>query len=372
MTTRLCRTFQTAPAAVPRENTAKYLDSGLDATGFAKPDWLVPDIEDGTAPDMKSEAVENVIDRLPETDFAGEVWPRVQWGYDSPAFREAGTEQIDTLVREVGDEIDGLVIPKVGRLPDVERVAEIVAESEATYGYPTGSVEIALIVETPGAKSDLREIAALGRGPDLEPSRDDSAAPETTPDDPEPTADDRLDRLAGLIFGPVDYTAELGGREIAGERPAWESLLVDLSNEASANDILSVGGPFDRLFGERAGVRFYNGDAYAEQVTREARVGLDGSWSLHPKQTVQANRIHTPSPEELARDVDRIERFQSARAEGTGAVTVDGTMIDEATYRNFANTVETVTSIHERAPAQPEELYDEALLARALDLDTGY
>jgi beta-methylmalyl-CoA/(S)-malyl-CoA lyase len=357
MTTRLCRTFQTAPAAVPRENTAKYLDSGLDATGFAKPDWLVPDIEDGTAPDMKTEAVENVIDRLPAADFAGEVWPRVQWGYDSPAFREAGTEQIETLIREVGDHIDGVVVPKVGRRPDVERVARIVADAEETYGHPTGSIEVAPIVETPGAKSDLRRLAALGR--DLDGTRD-------------PDPDPRLDRLAGLIFGPVDYTAELGGREIDGEGPAWEGLLADLSNEASANDLVAVGGPFDRLFRERAGVRFYNGDAYAEQVTREARVGLDGSWSLHPKQTVQANRIHTPSPEELARDVDRIEQFQSARAEGSGAVTVDGTMIDEATYRNFANTVETVTAVHEVAPSQAETLYDEDLLARALDVDTGY
>lgn len=355
MTTRLCRTFQTAPAAVPRENTAKYLDSGLDATGFATPDWLVPDVEDGTAPGMKQTAVENTVDRLPEADFAGEVWPRVQWGYDSPAFREAGTEQIETLIREVGDHIDGLVVPKVGRRPDVERVADVVADAEATYGYPTGSIEVAVIVETPGAKSDLREIAALGRGLD---GRDDT--------------DPRRDRLAGLVFGPVDYTAELGGREMDGERPGWDALLADLSNEASATDLVAVGGPFDRLFGERAGVRFYNGDAYADQVTREAQVGLDGSWSLHPKQTVQANRIHTPSPDELARDVDRIEQFQSARAEGSGAVTVDGMMVDEATYRNFANTVETVRAIHERAPEQPEELYDEDLLARALDLDTGY
>jgi beta-methylmalyl-CoA/(S)-malyl-CoA lyase len=354
MTTRLCRTFQTAPAAVPRENTAKYLDSGLDATGFAKPDWLVPDIEDGTAPDMKETAVENVVDRLPEADFAGEVWPRVQWGYDSPAFREAGTEQIETLIREVGDHVDGLVVPKVGRRPDVERVTGIVADAEEAYGYPTGSIEVAVIVETPGAKSDLREIAALGRSLD---DRD---------------ADPRSDRLAGLVFGPVDYTAELGGREVDGERPGWDALLADLSNEASANDLVAVGGPFDRLFRERAGVRFYNGDAYAEQVTREAQVGLDGSWSLHPNQTVQANRIHTPSPDELARDVDRIEQFQSARAEGTGAVTVDGMMVDEATYRNFANTVETVTAIHEVTPSQTEDLYDADLLSRALDLETGY
>jgi beta-methylmalyl-CoA/(S)-malyl-CoA lyase len=357
MTTRLCRTFQTAPAAVPRENTAKYLDSGLRAEGFAAPDWLVPDVEDGTAPDMKEQAVENVVDRLRDGDhdFGGEVWPRVQWGFDSPAFREAGREQMATLVREVGDRIDGLVIPKVGRVEDVRRVADHVAELEAEYSHPEGSVELAVIVETARAKSDLREIAALG-----------SASGEGETGDRTPA------RLAGLVFGPVDYTADLGGRDVGDGRVAWEGLLADLSNEASANDLVAVGGPFDRLFVERAGVRFYNGDGYADQVTTEARLGLDGSWSLHPKQTTQANRIHTPSPEELARDVRRIEEFQAARESGTGAVTVDGTMVDEATYRNFANTVETVRAIDRVAPAQTDDLYDADLLARALDLETGY
>ncbi|PSQ31111.1 citrate lyase subunit beta, partial [Halobacteriales archaeon QS_9_67_15] len=45
--TRLCRTFQTAPAAVPRENSAKYLESGLTAEGFEAPDWLRGDRFDG-------------------------------------------------------------------------------------------------------------------------------------------------------------------------------------------------------------------------------------------------------------------------------------------------------------------------------------
>ncbi|WP_129113326.1 L-malyl-CoA/beta-methylmalyl-CoA lyase [Halegenticoccus tardaugens] len=336
-TPRLCRTFQTAPAAVPKENTAKYLESGLASEGFAKPDWLVPDVEDGTAPDMKEAALENVIDRLPDAAFVGEIWPRVEWSYDDEPFRDRGREQIDALVREVGEHVDGVVVPKVGRLADVERAERIVADAEEAYGYPEGTVGMSVIVETARAVSDLREIAASGA----------------------------TSRLEGLIFGPVDYAAELGGRETGGERPRWDALLATLSNEASANGLVAVGGPFDRLFGERAGVRFYNGDAYADQVEREARVGLDGSWSLHPQQTAQANRIHMPSSDELARDVRRIEAFEEAKSAGTGAVTVDGQMIDEATYKNFRNTVETALAIERAAPEQAAEAYDSALLDRA-------
>ncbi|SDM42891.1 beta-methylmalyl-CoA/(S)-malyl-CoA lyase [Halogranum gelatinilyticum] len=341
---RLCRTFQTAPAAVPRENTAKYLDSGLSATGFEKPDWLVPDIEDGTAPDMKAEALDNVVERLPESDFVGEIWPRVEWSYDDERFRDRGEEQIHTLVREVGEFVDGVVVPKVGRLEDVQRAEAVISEAEREYGYPEGSVGLSVIVESGRAVSDLREIARWGGE----------------------------SRLHGLVFGPVDYTAELGGRELGGAGPTWESLLWRLSNEASANGLVALGGPFDQLFGERGGVRFYNGDAYADQVEREARVGLDGSWSLHPKQTAQANRLHMPSVEELERDIRRIEAFQEAKGSGTGAVTVDGQMVDEATFKTFANTVRTARAIDAAAPEQAADVYGETLLGRTRAVDTDW
>jgi len=343
---RLCRTFQTAPAAVPREDSAKYLRSGLTAEGFATPDWLVPDVEDGTAPDMKEAAVDNVVDLLPEhaPEFGGEIWPRVEWAYDDAGRRERGREQISTIASEAGAHVDGVVVPKVGRVEDVEDAAAAVAEAESAAGLEDGRLEVAVIVETAAARSDLREVARLG-------------------------ADGRL---AALVFGPVDYTAELGGRERDGERPEWPALLEALSNEASANGLLAVGGPFDRLFRERAGVTFYNGDAYADRVEREAHLGLDGSWSLHPSQTEQANRIHMPGEADLRRDVRRIEAFHDAKASGTGAAMVDGQMVDEATFRNFANTVDTARSIHEQVPEQAEAAYPEDLLERALALDTSW
>jgi beta-methylmalyl-CoA/(S)-malyl-CoA lyase len=347
---RIARTFQTAPAAVPKENTAKYLDSALASEGFQAPDWLVPDLEDGTAPDMKAEGLENTIDRLEGgVEFSGEIWPRVQWAYDDAGLRDRGEEEIRTLLEAVGEELTGVVVPKVGRLADVERAIDVVERAEEAAGLPEGSIELSVIVETAAARSDLRDIAMLGNA-DAHGGG----------------------RLAGLVFGPVDYTAELGGRAIDGDRPRWDGLLEALSNEASANDVVAIGGPFDKLFEERAGVTYYNAPAYAAQVEREATVGLDGSWSLYPKQTVQANRIHMPTPDELERDVSKIESFNDAKAAGTGAVTVDGQMVDEATFKNFANTVETVRTIHARHPDQIRDVYDDALVERALDLDTDW
>ncbi|WP_254529375.1 L-malyl-CoA/beta-methylmalyl-CoA lyase [Natrinema gelatinilyticum] len=341
---RLCRTFQTAPAAVPKEDSAKYLVSALEAEGFQAPDWLVPDMEDGTAPDMKAEGLENTIEKVPQYDFPGEIWPRVEWSYEDEEYCEKGRDQIDRLVADLGDEIEGVVVPKVGRLEDVERAAAVVAEAEAEHGYEDGSIGLSIIIETGRARSDLREISTFG---------EDS-------------------RLTALVFGPVDYAAELGGRDLGDGMPRWDGLLEALSNESSAAGLLSIGGPFDDLFKERAGLTYYNADDYADQVEHEAKLGLDGSWSLYPKQTIQANTIHMPTPDELERDVHKIERFNEAKREGTGAVTIDGQMVDEATFKNFRNTVQQVCAIDDIRPSQTEEFYDAGLLSRARDLELSY
>lgn len=338
--TRLCRTFQTAPAGVPRDDSAKYLRSGLQAEGWQAPDWLVPDIEDGTAPDLKEEALENVRDLLPEyaPEFGGEIWPRVEWAYDDEATSERGRDQIETIAESVGEYVEGVVVPKVGRLENVKAAETAVEAAARETGH---ELDLAIIVETAPARSDLREIARFG-------------------------ADSRLE---ALVFGPVDYTAELGGRDVGGS-PNWPGLYEAMSNEASANDLLAIGGPFDKLFRERAGVTFYNGDEYADYVEREARVGLDGSWSLHPSQTEQANRIHLPTDAELREAVKKIEGFVEAKDEGTGAVSIDGQMVDEATFKNFLNTVETVQAVHDAYESQTQEFYGADLLERALSVTT--
>ncbi|MFC3958250.1 L-malyl-CoA/beta-methylmalyl-CoA lyase [Halovivax cerinus] len=340
-TTRLCRSFQTAPAAVAKADTAKYLRSGLTAEGFEAPDWLVPDLEDGTAPSMKDAALENTIELLDEHEFAGEIWPRVEWSYDDARLRERGGEQIQSLVAEATESIDGVVVPKVGGVDDFRRVLTVLDDVTESAGVSSEAVGLAIILETARARSAVGDIARIGADSVLE----------------------------AIVFGPVDYTAELGGRDLGDGRPRWDNVLEALSIETSANGLLSIGGPFDQLYTTRAGVTAYRADEYASQVEREAHLGLDGSWSLHPKQTVQANHVHMPRPAELDRAIDRIERATAALEDGTGAVAIDGQMIDEATIKNFRNAVSMVRTIDERAPAQTAAQYDDESLERARAID---
>lgn len=48
-----------------------------------------------------------------------------------------------------------------------------------------------------------------------------------------------------------------------GDRPRRHAMLEHLSNEASASDLVCVGGPIDRLFHERAGVTHFDAPGYA-------------------------------------------------------------------------------------------------------------
>lgn len=337
-----CRSFQTAPAAVSREDSAKYLQSGFTRDGFETPDWLVPDIEDGTAPNKKDEAVSNIVQLSEEYEqsFVGEVWPRIQWTYKSEDVQNQAAEEIEQLVREAGDYIDGFVVPKVGWLENYRTAEEIVANAEEEYGFEERQFGVSPIIETARARSDLKKIAHEGG----------------------------RSRLRSLVFGPVDYTAELGGRNIGDTRASWGSTREFISNEASANDITCIGGPFDQVFRVETGVQVYNSEPYRQNAIREARLGFDGSWSLHPKQTVQANRIHMPTPGELERDVSYMEEYVNAKSDGTGAILLEGQMVDEGTLRMYENTIATIVSIHEHHPNQTAEMYDQELIERTLAL----
>jgi len=100
MTPRLCRTFQTAPTAVPRDDTAKYLRRGFTSAGFEVPDWLVPDVEDGTAPKMKEEVDAGLPEGSIEIRVFIKLCPGVYHGGRLRiAFRDVGESAVDGRVR---------------------------------------------------------------------------------------------------------------------------------------------------------------------------------------------------------------------------------------------------------------------------------
>lgn len=341
---QLCRSFQTTPAATAGENSAKYLDSASRQEGLAIPDWFSPDLEDSTPPQMKAEGRRNIVDFIEANpNFKGSIRPRINWAYydvdegtSMGNVKEQGEEDIRYLIEHVGDHLDGFVVPKIGRVENAERAAAVIADAEAEFGYEENTFEMCPIIETTKALSDLREIGIFAS---------------STP------------RFNVFIWGPGDYTFDIGGRIDGSLFPDWLSIKETISNEASANDLLCVGGPYPEIYRVKGGQRYYNGDGYASYVEQEIEIGYDGSWALHPNQTVQANRLHTPSEEDLRGMIRRLNLYNEQ--EDAGSLLVDGQMIDVGMLKHWVRMIKKILAICDKYEAQAEELYTDEVIEEA-------
>lgn len=62
-------------------------------------------------------------------------------------------------------------------------------------------------------------------------------------------------------------------------------------------------------------------------------MGFKGKWVIHPAQIATVNESFTPGMDEFKRARRLIDTYEKAKAAGTGAIVVDGKMVDEANIR---------------------------------------
>jgi citrate lyase subunit beta/citryl-CoA lyase len=65
----------------------------------------------------------------------------------------------------------------------------------------------------------------------------------------------------------------------------------------------------------------------------ERSLGYEGMMAIHPSHVPVINEVFSPGPDELARCAELIAAVEAAQREGTGAVTFEGEMVDEAMAR---------------------------------------
>jgi len=262
------RTFFTSPTAVKgEEDSAKMIRRAAQLRGLQAPDVWVPDNEDATAPNMRDEGVQNIIDVVGEHGqaFPGEIHPRVVWHRESPETRYQGFQQMQAIANpEHGavEHIDGFVIPEVGDIDDWKKADEALTIIETTHGLPEGSLSMSVIVESGEAElamGDLRE--EMGR-----PSNN-------------------LERLFLLVDGEVDYTKDMRAMTPTGSLPPWPELRHNTSRGASAAGLIAVDGPFDDI---------RDVDGYRERMKDNRAKGMTGIWSLTPTQVEVANTDSLP------------------------------------------------------------------------------
>jgi citrate lyase subunit beta/citryl-CoA lyase len=208
----------------------------------------------------------------------------------------------------VGPGVLALALPKVDSPEHVRLLAEIVDEIEAERGMAPGTTRFIAMVETAAAFFRIAEIAR--------------AHP----------------RLCALNLGAEDFALS------AGILPEAEGLFMPKQVAvfaARAAGIMPLG-----FIGTVA--EFHDLDGFRQTIRRSRRLGFIGASVIHPSQVPILNEEFRPGAEEVGHARRVVAAYDKALAEGVGAVTVDGKMIDVPVVERACLLLERETAIAAR------------------------
>ena len=125
-------------------------------------------------------------------------------------------------------------------------------------------------------------------------------------------------RLAGLAFGSEDYCGALGIASSAASLD-WPAQMLATAARARGLAAFGLPGPVSEID---------DVDAFSRLLGKAKAMGFTGCTCIHPKQVAAANRVYSPSPEEIALAEEVVAAFEAAVREGRGAFALHGRMID--------------------------------------------
>lgn len=262
-------------------------------------DAVCLDLEDSVLPDEKAAARANIARALREIDFGR----RVRMVRINSLDTEYADRDLMDVMEAAGDYVDVVMVPKVGSAADVELVDRILTKIEDARPSPR-RVGIEAQIESAAGFLYVREIARASA------------------------------RLEGLIFGPGDFAAsmqmpassigEMDDYDAAYPGHRYHAVMLTIVAAARANGLRCMDGPY-------AGYKDTTGLIRACQIA--SALGFDGKQCIHPSQLATVNAAFSPSPAEVERASALVKAYETAVAEGRGAATHDGRMIDAASLR---------------------------------------
>ena len=115
------------------------------------------------------------------------------------------------------------------------------------------------------------------------------------------------------------------------QQDLWHYTIARMVDACAMHGIYPYYGPF----GDIADVV-----ACEDQFRNAFLLGCVGTWTLHPKQVEIANRVFSPSVEDIRHARRVVAALKSAGGDGTGAVMLDGKMEDDASLKQCLVMVE--------------------------------
>jgi citrate lyase subunit beta/citryl-CoA lyase len=188
-------------------------------------------------------------------------------------------------------------------------VEAMVNQIEQARGLTT-RVGIEALIETALGMANVEDIARYGANP--------------------------ASRLEALHFGVADYAASMRARttNIGGLNPMypgdqWHASITRMVIACRAYGLRPIDGPFGD---------FSDPEGYKDGARRAAALGCEGKWAIHPSQVALANDVFSPPEAEITKARRILEELRKAEAQGKGAASLDGKMIDAASEK-MANNV---------------------------------
>jgi citrate lyase subunit beta/citryl-CoA lyase len=265
-------------------------------------DHVFLDLEDAVAPSAKPAARGMIVDALNNLDWRPRTLcvrindVETQWCHDD----------IIEVVTGAGDKLDTIMLTKAKSAADVLFVHLMLDQLEQKLGLER-RIGIECLIEEVEGMMNVEDIASCS------------------------------DRLECLIFGMGDYSAsqqmQLGhvGESAGYPADVWHYPRYKMTIACHANDIDPVDGPY---------ANFKKPEAYTREAERAFALGMVGKWAIHPNQIEPAYQVFTPNPEALADARKQKIAYDQALAEGLGAISVDGVMVDAASIRIVQNLID--------------------------------
>ena len=298
------------PAAPARPNRCQLFGPGSRPALFAKmaasaADVINLDLEDSVAPSDKDSARANVIAATRDVDWGRKTLSVRINGLDTPWWYR----DVVDLLEQAGDRLDQIMIPKVGCAADVYAVDALVTAIERAKGRAK-PISFEVIIESAAGIAHVEDLAA------------------SSP------------RLQAMSLGAADFAASMGMQTtgIGGTQDnyymlhqgarhwsdPWHWAQAAIVAACRTHGVLPVDGPFGD---------FSDDEGFRAQARRSATLGMVGKWAIHPKQVALANEVFTPSDEAVAEARGILAAMEEAKANGQGATTWKGKLIDIASMK---------------------------------------
>jgi citrate lyase subunit beta/citryl-CoA lyase len=264
-------------------------------------DHVFLDLEDAVAPSQKRGARKKIVAALKELD----------WGKKTRCVRindlttEYAFEDIIEVVEGAGEHLDTIMMTKVMTAADILFADKLLHQLEKKLKLRRRIGLEALIEEVEG----MQNIEAIARA---------------TP------------RLECLVFGMGDFSASMGvankaiGGDSAYPGDIWHYARFRLVMACRAAGIDPVDGPY---------ADFRNPEGYRQECTRSMLLGCVGKWAIHPSQIDVAIDVYSPRKEDVEQARKLEKAYAEAEAQGLGAISIDGVMVDVASIRILRNTI---------------------------------